>query len=486
MARKNRTIALLKTLIHYKSFLIGIVILLIFIGLTVYAYATWPYEEAIKIWNNPASWEEYPKTAPPQWITLFTGVKEIPGTLIIESQDPRITNRTFDEKTKLERVETVFEFDYDVFPQDVAICFIPRRTTMEGNETIRDIGVHRLIWSKPNGVNITIRVGRIPYVEKYCLRLKPALEESPVIKGYRDAIRREFNLSVAEVNALIDKFNLTYKDVLFTDDQALIENETITPLKGTYKITYIYEVKGIDSLELRLVVLGTVYGIFGTDRLGRDLLMGVAWGTPYALTLGLMASLISTLLVMLIAAFAAWYRSVIDITISRVNEIFMVLPFLPTIMMIMLLYGFTIWTLLGVVILFSVLGSGAVKSQRALFLQIREMPYIEAARAYGASNIRIVFMYMVPKVIPMLIPSIITSVPSFVFLEAALAVLGVSDPLAITWGKILDEAYKYAALLGGAYHWIFAPALVLFLLAVAFASIGFTLDRVLNPRLRQM
>ncbi|MEM4718260.1 MAG: ABC transporter permease [Desulfurococcaceae archaeon] len=486
MARKNKTIALFKTLIHYRSFLLGTVILLIFIGLTVYAFVTWPYDEAIKTWNNPANWEEYPKTAPPEWITLFTGVKEIPGTIILDSKEMRITNRSFDEITGLERVELSFSFDYDVFPQDVSICFIPIRTGMEGNETIKDIGVHRLIWSKPNGINITIRVGRIPLAERYCMRLRPALEESPVIKGYRDAMRSKFNLSISEVNALIEALNLTYKDVLFTDDQALMENRAIIPLRGTYRITYTYEVKGIDSLELRVAILGTVYGIFGTDRLGRDLFMGVAWGTPYALTLGLVASLISTLLVMLIAAFAAWYRSVIDITISRVNEIFMVLPFLPTIMMIMVLYGFTIWTLLGVVILFSVLGSGAIKSQRALFLQIREMPYIEAARAYGASNIRIVFMYMVPKVIPMLIPNIITSVPSFVFLEAALAVLGVSDPLAITWGKILDEAYRYAALLGGAFHWIFAPALTLFLLSIAFASIGFTLDRVLNPKLRQM
>jgi peptide/nickel transport system permease protein len=121
-----------------------------------------------------------------------------------------------------------------------------------------------------------------------------------------------------------------------------------------------------------------------------------------------------------------------------------------------------------------------------MFFQIKEMGYIEAARAYGASNARIIFRYMVPRVISVLIPSIVTAIPGFVFLEAALAILGIVDPRLITWGKVLQEAYAAAALQGGYYHWILAPAISLFLLSIAFASIGFTLDKIFNPRLREL
>ena len=66
--------------------------------------------------------------------------------------------------------------------------------------------------------------------------------------------------------------------------------------------------------------------------------------------------------------------------------------------------------------------------------------YIEAARAYGASSPRIVFLYLIPRMIPLLIPGLVSSVPAFVFLEASLALLGLGDPGLPTWGKIINDA----------------------------------------------
>src|SRR5947209_14559823 len=94
--------------------------------------------------------------------------------------------------------------------------------------------------------------------------------------------------------------------------------------------------------------------------------------------------------------------------------------------MIGTLYSRSIWVILGLVIILGVFGG--IKGNRALFLQIKEAPYIEAARAYGAGNLRVVLRYMLPRVIPVLVPSFVTAIPSFVFLEATLAVLGLGDP----------------------------------------------------------
>ena len=139
--------------------------------------------------------------------------------------------------------------------------------------------------------------------------------------------------------------------------------------------------------------------------------------------------------------------------------------------------------ILGVVILLSIFGSG-ILTYRSMFLQVKQSGYIEAARAYGASNARIIFRYMVPKVIPVLIPQFVAQVPNYVFLEATLAVLGLGDPVLPTWGKLLNDAYTSGALFNGHYYWVLEPAFLLVVTGLGFAMLGFALDGIFNPRLR--
>jgi len=86
----------------------------------------------------------------------------------------------------------------------------------------------------------------------------------------------------------------------------------------------------------------------------------------------------------------------------------------------------------------------------------------------------------------LLIPGLVSSVPTYVFLEASLAVLGLGDPVLPTWGKIIDDAWVNGALYKGYYYWILEPAALLMVTGLAFALLGFALDRVFNPRLRGM
>ena len=85
----------------------------------------------------------------------------------------------------------------------------------------------------------------------------------------------------------------------------------------------------------------------------------------------------------------------------------------------------------------------------------------------------------------MLIPGFISAIPSFVFLEASLAVLGIGDPVLPTWGKIIQDAQANAALYKGYYYWILEPSVLLMVTGLGFALLGFALDRIFNPRLRQ-
>jgi len=221
----------------------------------------------------------------------------------------------------------------------------------------------------------------------------------------------------------------------------------------------------------------------GTDHLRRDLSIALLWGIPIALIFGLVAALGTSILTMTIAAIGVWNGGWVDELIQRITEINMVLPFLSILVMIGTFYSKSLWVILGVTILLSIFGGG-IKTYRANFMQIKESMYIEAAEAYGAKNSRIIFLYLIPRIIPLLIPGLVSSIPTYVFLEATLAVLGLGDPVLPTWGKIINDAQQAGALYNGMYYWILEPAVLLMITGLAFAMLGFSLDRIFNPRLR--
>jgi len=226
-----------------------------------------------------------------------------------------------------------------------------------------------------------------------------------------------------------------------------------------------------------------VYGLAGTDHRRRDLMVALLWGTPIALAFGLLAALGTTITTMFIAAFGVWFGGIVDSIIQRITEVRLILPLLPILIMVGTFYSRSIWLMLGVVIVLSIFGS-AIKTYRAIFLQVKESPYIEAARAYGAGSGRIINQYLVPRIIPLLIPQLVVLIPSYVFLEASLAVLGLGDPVLPTWGKIIDDAQSNGALYNGFYYWVLQPAALLMLTGLGFSMVGFALDRIFNPRLR--
>jgi len=258
------------------------------------------------------------------------------------------------------------------------------------------------------------------------------------------------------------------------------------PLKGQYQllINAVTFEKGSD-VNAEFVFHGNVYGLAGTDSQRRDLTVPLLWGAPIALIFGLLAAMTTSILTMIISAVGAWYGGFVDGLIQRITEVNMVLPFLAILIMVGTFYSRTIWVILGVSVVLSIFTS-SIKSYRAIFMQVKESTYIEAARAYGASNSRIIFQYMIPRIIPLLIPTLVSSVASYVFLEASLALLGLGDPVLPTWGKVINDAQTYGALYKGLYYWILEPSVLLMLTGLAFAMLGFALDRIFNPRLREL
>lgn len=443
---------------QYPSAIVGLTIITLMIATGIYAMVSIPYDEAIRLWRGGEDvWYQNPKNAGPAWFNYFTA-KKLPETILITSYEEEnpLLQKEFAQKEIIPRetdgdeiiLTYTFEYDFDEFPRDLIFYFRSRY-----DEKLPFVAVR---WYTPD--DREIRVADMSIQSRQTYRI---VQDQRLVRRLR-GVSPEIGL--------------------FADPNF----ETPVPLKGTYKIV----IEGLtfeqaSNIDAEFVLHGQLHGWAGTDHLRRDLTVALLWGIPIALAFGLVASLGTGVATMIIAAIGVWFGGWVDDLIQRITEINLVLPFLSILIMVGTFYSRSIWTILGVTILLSIF-TGAIKSYRAIFLQVRESTYIEAARAYGASDGRIIFRYLIPRIIPLLIPGLVIGIPAFVFLEAALAFLGLGDPVLPTWGKMINDAQFNGALYNGYYYWIVQPAVLLMLTGLAFSSLGFALDRIFNPRLRGM
>jgi peptide/nickel transport system permease protein len=438
----------LRNILHYPSAVMGILVVLLFVFTAIYAMVKIPYQQAIYLWRGGEEvWYQNPKFAPPAWINLFSS-KKYSESFAVRTSDGSMPKTVTQESPEISTVAMSypFDFNYDVYPQEM-ILYI----TSQYQEKQPFLSIE---WVTPD--ERTIRINNLSLTEK---------------ESYRFSQDEKLMARLKTEDVLPVLFSLPDSDV---------------PLKGRYQL----QMTGTtfepgDDINVEFVFHGQVYGLAGTDQARRDLIVPLLWGAPVALAFGLLASLGTLVLTMIIAAVGTWYGGIVDELIQRVTEINMVLPFLSILIMVGTFYSRSLWVILSATILLSIF-TGAIKGYRSIFIQIKESGYIEAARAYGASNMRIVFMYLIPRMIPLLIPGLVSSVPSFVFLEASLAVLGLGDPVLPTWGKIIEDANANGALYRGYYYWILEPAALLMVTGLGFAMLGFALDRIFNPRLRDV
>jgi peptide/nickel transport system permease protein len=439
-----------KEVLRYPSAVFGLGIIGFLIILSIYAVISIPYSQAIILWRGGEGiWYRNPKYAAPSWTNFFRREK-LPDSFHLSTLDGTAP-KTIIPGDKMNNTVITYTFDYqaDDYPSDIAIYFTTVYTTKQPFVS--------LYWLTPDGRKIDMGSFAVDTKETYFLSQDTKLQKK--LAG----LSPEQALFVADPKA-----GLT------------------PPVKGTYQLVISgYTFEEGSAIDAEMVLYGKVSGIAGTDHLRRDLKVALLWGTPVALAFGLFAALGTTIITMIIAAFGVWYGGWVDGLIQRVTEVNLVLPFLPILIMVGTFYSRSLVVILGVTILLSIFGA-TIKTYRAVFIQVRESPYIEAARAYGAGNLRIVFSYLVPRIVPLIIPQLVILIPSYVFLEASLAVLGLGDPTLPTWGKIIYDAQTNGALYKGLYYWVLEPSFFLMLAGLAFALLGFSLDRVFNPRLRGM
>jgi peptide/nickel transport system permease protein len=220
----------------------------------------------------------------------------------------------------------------------------------------------------------------------------------------------------------------------------------------------------------------------GTDELGRSVLDLVIQGSQISLLVAFLATAISMLIGALVGIVAGYSGGWTEVVLMRLTDWFLVVPFLPLAIVLIAVLGrglFVIAFVIGVTT-----WPGTARVVRAQVLTLKERPYVERARALGASNRQIVTRHILPNVFPLIFANTILVVAIAIYTEAILSFLGLGDPFSVSWGSILESAFAEGAISLGAWWYLVPPGLCIVLVVLAFTMCGYAFDEILDPRLR--
>ena len=228
---------------------------------------------------------------------------------------------------------------------------------------------------------------------------------------------------------------------------------------------------------------GTLF-LLGTDRLGRDMLSRVIYGTRISLTIGLIGISISFTLGIVIGGLAGYYGGWADAITQRVIEIIRSFPELPLWMALSAALPVTWSPLLiyfGITLILGFLDwTGLARAVRSKFLALREEDFATAAVLMGASPRRVIFRHLLPSFMSHLIASATISIPSMILGETALSFLGLGLRSPITsWGVLLNEAQNINVV--ALYPWLMLPVVPVFTVVLAFNFFGDGLRDAADP-----
>ncbi|HLR74734.1 MAG TPA: ABC transporter permease [Virgibacillus sp.] len=220
--------------------------------------------------------------------------------------------------------------------------------------------------------------------------------------------------------------------------------------------------------------------LLGTTKMGRDIFSQVVAGTRVALLVGLVSAVMVTLIGTVIALIAGYFGGWVDDLLMRMTDVVYGIPFLPFAMILVAVLGPSIWNIIIAIVLIS--WRTTTRVIRAEVLSIKERPFIQAAILNGAGHFRIIFRHIAPNIIPLALVFGSLAMGAAIVTEASISFLGYGDPMLISWGKILFDAYNAHAITD-AWWWVIPPGLSITLLVMSGFFISRSLEEVLNPRL---
>ncbi len=481
----------------YKRTKIGLVGLGLLAFLVILAIIPWftlnpiTYER----WYMNPLWDLNPRLAPPEWINLFVDKKYTPKTVL----DPVVIEPLYVYEAKrlgypnpealkgmFNGYAYVFKYHYkwDIPTKDIVVI-------IKGmNQSVKvGIDVKRPCQS---GVNETHRYLENVIYDEY-LPSKNG-EIRIFFSGLKESESLLENLKYTLIanydpNASLSEISTSTVDpiaILFSKAGPGMSLGKTEPLKGEYE--FIVKIEGNLSKQptTKIVIVGSCYGVLGTDKWGRDIFAGILWGTHIALIMGLTYAFAVTFIGLLYGTISGYFGGKIDSAMQRIVEIMYSIPAFAFVILLVYMFktmygGISVWVIIGVYIIFGWPYMSMVI--RSMTMQIKSQPYIEAAKAVGASTSRILLRHVMPQMIPYSFAMMVLTIPNAIMIEAALNVLGLGNPWIPSWGRILASAIDEGTIT--AWWWYIPPGLMIALTGITFIFIGNALELTLNPRLKK-
>jgi len=439
-----------------KMGIAGVAILVILISISAVTTIAIPVE-TFQEWNNPGSWIAYPKTAIPIWINLFL-IEKIPEHKILT--EPKVETTSSGE-VNLSSYQFSVNFNYDEFPND----FIYSYSSEYANSPLFQMSVVR-----PDGIKLELISTSLPYSNLKTIHEDRVFSTDAMIKKELALQSEKFEFEINE---------LPSEGIIFS------KTEVNKPLKGNY--IFSVDLYGVNDesqiVKSNLIIGGKAFGIMGTDELRRDLAIGLLWGTPLALFIGLVVSIASVVMGLMYGVYAGFKGKKTDETLMRFNDVIYALPALPFLIILSVTISNSIFVMVGFLMIFGWVG--IAKVSRSMSLQIKTRGYVEAATMMGQKDSKIILKHILPQLLPYAFASVAISVPAAITTEAGLSFLGLGDPSFPTWGQILHDANTFGAAARGLWWWIVPPGIMIAITGLAFVFIGNALDSIINPKLKR-
>ncbi|MEB2837227.1 MAG: ABC transporter permease [Desulfurococcales archaeon] len=509
---------------------IGWALLIIQLVLALYALAAY-YPQGMRHYQAGFDWfYKYPVHVPPCWAVKK---KAQPVRLSLQNVKPVVKTKTMNiSYGNIRYVFKYYTLSYnksfiykgDALPSDSAMLL---GLTIPGGKKILQAKIH-IDLLRPDGTDfvfldqtipvsqygnksvITIRIGgatfnktliihgrpvQVPVKMPYPISKYPIVATGPLSLGQIAQTLGKSMEKVFGTNPFKTDRPVPAGQALFAE---VTPNGTVVPLKGryTFRLSLMYlinetamtpaqarEIESRGSLNFYFIAYPNCYGLAGTDTLARPVGLGLLLGLPYAFLLGFLVTFTSTFIGAIYGSFAGYWKDIRGEVMMRIADIFLSLPFLPILIVISYVYKVTMLSLAGLMIL--LFWAGPVIVVRSMALQISEQVYVEAAKAVGAKTSRIVFRHVFPQVFPYTLAIAVLSIPGIIVAEASLSLLGLGDPTAPTWGKLLQLAYDEHAVQNGWWWMYIFPGLALVIFSATFLLIGRAVEPLVAPKLQR-
>ncbi len=400
-------------------------------------------EKELSRWDDVTYWHYNPEFAPPEWYNYLTIHDRAPSAALTPetsvSRYPGVTiyNNTY-----------VYDYSYDVPPQDIVILFGANFS----DRYVVDVSLRR-----PDGYSIRLYSNPVRYPELFL--------------GIDRSVRNR-------ISWMASSYLNVSMDYLTNPVSLLFRGRDGRPLHGKYRLNVVvYSLDNSTPPTPEVRVIGSCFGLMGTDSRGRDLWIGFTWSMRNTLLIAFLAAGMLFILVMFFGIVSGYYRNPAGKTVDFMNKLLLSIPLLPAALALIFLFsrqasglGMSISTISLAFILASLFWGRDARSLKMIILQELSREYIEAAKAMGADDRHIIRKHIIPRAVVVATSYISLAIPRLIVFITFIGFFGMIP--GINWGSYMADAYVQGGFISGAWWWILPPGLAIALLALAFVLIS--------------